>query len=201
MKFSSDIDLDLGDRNVLLNHIKYTSAAMRNVKPIRKHGSGIYVTDVPYDPANDMSAIDYVTGEDRGYVKLDLLNVWLYRLIKDEQHLISLMKEPNWEKLKNRDFVEQLIHVGNHYETMIKMPESIDSIPRLSMFLSVIRPGKKHLIGKSWKEVGETIWISGDDGYSFKKSHAIAYANLVVIHMNLLEQDPTAHQLSQHLFN
>lgn len=75
------------------------------------------------------------------------------------------------------------------------MPEPINSIPRLSMFLSVIRPGKKHLIGKSWKEVSETIWTVGDDdGYSFKKSHAVAYAHLVVIHMNLLEQDPTAHQ-------
>lgn len=66
------------------------------------------------------------------------------------------------------------------------MPEPIDSIPRLAMFLALIRPAKKHLIGKSWKEVAETIWDKGSDGYSFKKSHAIAYAHLVVVHMNLL---------------
>jgi hypothetical protein len=66
------------------------------------------------------------------------------------------------------------------------MPEAINSIPRLAMFLAVIRPAKKHLIGKTWKEVSETIWDKGSDGYSFKKSHAIAYAQLVVVHMNLL---------------
>lgn len=197
MKFSADIDLDFGDRNTLLEHIKYTSAAMRNLTPIRKHNSGVYVTDIPYDPINNMSSLDYTVSEDRGYIKLDLLNVWIYKLIKDENHLISLMKEPNWSNLQNREYVERLIHLGNHYESMIKMPEPINSIPRLSMFLSVIRPGKKHLIGKSWKEVSETIWtVSDEDGYSFKKSHAVAYSHLVVIHMNLLEQDPTAHQLS-----
>lgn len=196
MKFSADIDLDFGDRNTLLEHIDYTSAAMRNITPIRKHNSGVYVTDIPYDPAYDMTAIDYTECESRGYIKLDLLNVWLYKLIKDEQHLISLMTEPNWVSLRNRESFERLIHLSNHYETMLKMPEPIDSIPRLSMFLSVIRPGKKHLIGKTWKEVSQTIWTGGDDGYSFKKSHAVAYAHLVVIHMNLLEQDPTAHQLS-----
>lgn len=196
MKFSADIDLDFGDRNQLLQHIKYTNAAMRKLTPMRKHNSGIYVTDVPYDPVNDMAALDYGECEDRGYIKLDLLNVWLYKLIKDENHLTQLMAEPNWNNLQNREYFERLIHLSNHYESMMKMPEPINSIPRLSMFLSVIRPGKKHLIGKTWKEVSETIWIDGDDGYSFKKSHACAYAHLVVVHMNLLEQDPTAHQLS-----
>ena len=203
MKFSADIDLDFGDRNILLEHIEYTSAAMRNVSPIRKHGSGIYVTDIPYDSAYDMTSIDYTECENRGYIKLDLLNVWLYKLIKDELHLIELMKEPNWLKLQDREFFDKLIQIGNsyHYETMLKMPEPINSIPRLSMFISLIRPGKKHLIGKSWKEISKTIWDKDEDSYSFKKSHAIAYAHLVGIHMNLLEQDPTAHQLSEHLFN
>jgi hypothetical protein len=68
------------------------------------------------------------------------------------------------------------------------MPEPVDSITRLAMFLAVIRPGKKHLIGKSWKDVAKTVWDKGSDGYTFKKSHAIAYSHLVVVHMNLLEE-------------
>jgi hypothetical protein len=68
------------------------------------------------------------------------------------------------------------------------MPEPIDGIPRLAMFLAIIRPGKKHLQGKTWKEVAKTVWDKGNDGYTFKKSHAIAYAHLVVVHMNLLEE-------------
>ena len=66
------------------------------------------------------------------------------------------------------------------------MPEPVDSIPRLAMFLAVIRPGKKHLIGQKWGEVAKTVWDKGTDGYTFKKAHAIAYAQLVVVHMNLL---------------
>jgi DNA polymerase III alpha subunit len=68
------------------------------------------------------------------------------------------------------------------------MPEPVNSIPRLAMFLALIRPAKKHLIGEAWSEVTKTIWDKNTDGYSFKKSHAIAYAHLVVVHMNLLEE-------------
>ena len=68
------------------------------------------------------------------------------------------------------------------------MPEPVDSIPRLAMFLAIIRPGKKHLIGLPWKEVAKTVWDKGTDGYTFKRSHAVAYAHLVVVHMNLLTE-------------
>jgi calcineurin-like phosphoesterase family protein len=74
MKIDSDIDIDFGDRDKLLQLIKHTSAAMRNVKPMRKHATGVYVTDIPYDPVNNMASIDYTVAEKRGYFKLDLLN-------------------------------------------------------------------------------------------------------------------------------
>lgn len=186
MKIDSDIDIDFADREKLLAVIKHTSAAMRNVSPMRKHNTGVYVTDIPYDPVNNMASIDYTLAEERGYFKLDLLNVHVYNQVRDEKHLIELMDEPNWEKLNDKLFVEQLIHLSNHYQSIIKMPEPIDSIPRLAMFLALIRPAKRHLIGKTWKEVSQTIWDKEKDGYSFKKSHAIAYAHLVVVHMNLL---------------
>jgi hypothetical protein len=69
---------------------------------------------------------------------------------------------------------------------MQKMPEPVDSIPRLAMFLAIIRPGKKHLIGLPWREVAKTVWEKDSDGYIFKKSHSVSYAHLVVVHMNLL---------------
>jgi hypothetical protein len=186
MKIDSDIDIDFGDRDKLLSLIKHTPASMRNITPMRRHNTGVYITDIPYDPVNNMSALHYEDAEKRGYFKLDLLNVHVYSQVRDEQHLIELMYEPNWAKLKDREFVEKLIHLSNHYQSIQKMPEPIDSIPRLAMFLALIRPAKKHLIGQSWKEVAKTIWDKENDGYSFKKSHAIAYAQLVVVHMNLL---------------
>ncbi len=186
MKLNADIDIDFGDREKLLKVIQYTSAAMRNVKPMRKHNTGIYITDVPYDPVNNMASIDYTEAEKRGYFKLDLLNVHVYEQVNNEQHLVELMADPDWSKLNDKSFVEKLIHLGNHYQSLQKMQEPVNTIPRLAMFLALIRPAKKHLIGLSWKEVSKTIWDKGDDGYSFKKSHAIAYAQLVVVHMNLL---------------
>lgn len=186
MKFNSDIDIDFGSRDEILKHIRHIPAAMRNVDPIRKHATGIHVTDIPYDSLNNMANLDYTDAEKRGYLKLDFLNVHVYEKIKDEVQLIELMDEPDWDKLKEREFVGKLIHLGNHYDRIQRMPEPINSIPRLAMFLAIIRPAKKHLIGLPWHDVAKTVWDKGSDGYSFKKSHAIAYAHLVVVHMNLL---------------
>lgn len=183
-----DIDIDFGNRDLILEHINHIPAAMRNINPMRKHNTGVYVTEIPYDALNDMANIDYVDAENRGYIKLDLLNVHIYNEIQTEQELLDLMKLPNWDLLKNKNFVEQLVHLSNHYNNLQKMPEPVDSIPRLAMFLACIRPAKKHLIGKTWSEVSKTVWDKTEDGYSFKKSHSVAYAHLVVVHMNFLEK-------------
>jgi hypothetical protein len=188
MRIDSDIDIDLGDRDKLLAVIKHIPASMKNVTPIRKHPTGIYITDVPYDPINDMSSLHYEDAEERGYFKLDLLNVYVYEQVTSEEHLIELMGDPDWSMLKDRSVVEQLIHLGNSYDLIQRMPEPIDSIPRLAMFLATIRPAKRHLIGKSWKEINNTVWNKDQTGYSFKRSHAVAYAQLVVVHMNLLKE-------------
>ena len=194
MKFNSDIDIDFGNRDKILEHIKHIPAAMRKVNPIRKHATGIYVTDIPYDAINGIANLDYTEAENRGYIKLDLLNVHVYDKVRDEAHLTELMQEPKWERLNDRVFVEKLIHLSNHYNSMQKMPEPINSIPRLAMFLAIIRPAKKHLIGLDWKTVSQTVWDKGTDGYHFKKSHSLAYAQLVVVHMNLLESEHTLNQ-------
>ena len=188
MKFNSDIDIDLGDRDKLLSLIDHTPASIRK-NEVKRHNTGIYVTDIPYDSVNKLSAIDYEQAEERGYMKLDILNVHVYNQIRDENHLVELMREPNWSLLNDSKFVEQLIHLGNHYNSLQKMPEPVNTIPRLAMFLAAIRPGKKHLIGLPWSEVTNTIWEKEEGVYTFKKSHAVAYAHLVVVHINLLEEN------------
>jgi hypothetical protein len=192
MKFTSDIDIDFADRSQILEHIIYVSASNIVDGELRKHNTGVYVTEIPNDPIKGFSSIDHKLAEERGYIKLDLLNVWVYKLVKNEQHLNELMKEPDWSMLKDRTTFEKLIHIGNHYDRMMLMPEPINSIPRMAMFLSVIRPGKKHLIGKTWSEVSKTIWEQTEEGYAFKRSHAISYAHLVVVNMNLLRENSMA---------
>ena len=188
VKFSSDIDIDFADRTKILDILPHTTASIIRDGTLSKHNTGVYFTEIPQDPFTGYASIDYEQAEDLGYLKLDFLNVNLYSQVESEQHLIALMQqEPDWAKLYEREFCEQLIHVGNHYDTLIKMPEAVNTIPRMAMFISVIRPAKRHLIGRTWQEVAETVWQRPeDDSYYFKKSHAVAYATLVAVNMNLL---------------
>jgi len=187
---SADIDLDFADRDQVLKLIKATPACQLHQGQIRRHNSGVYVTDIPYDPVNACAAIDYETAETRGYFKIDLLNMTVYQLIKSPDHYQAMLDQsPDWPRLwTDPTWAQQLVHVGNYTELLNTMRP--DSIPRMAAFISIIRPGKAHLQNKPWTEVFESVW-DGDDsrGFVFKKAHAIGYAALVALHMNLLSQD------------
>jgi len=188
MKFRSDIDIDFPNRDEALKLLRHHPAGIIRNDTLVKHNTGVYVTDIPIDPFTGIASVDYEAAEDRGYMKLDFLNVSLYTQIKNEAHLQELMtQEPEWDRLYDPEFCAKLIHIGNHYKTLIQMPEAVNSIPRLMMFMAIIRPAKRHLIGLPWAEVAKTIWDKTEDGqYAFKKSHSCAYSHLVVVNMNLL---------------
>jgi len=186
VKFQSDVDIDFADRQQVLDLLDVTPASIIRDGKLTKHNTGVYATDIPVDPFSGSASLDYQAAEARGYMKLDLLNVHVYKQVKSEEHLIKLMQEPDWTKLYDASICAQLIHINNHLDTLLKMPEPVDSIPRLAMFLAVIRPGKRHLIGRTWKEVAMTVWDKVEGEYSFKRAHAVAYAQLVVVNLNLL---------------
>jgi hypothetical protein len=61
------------------------------------------------------------------------------------------------------------------------------SIEQLGAILAMIRPAKRYLIGKDWTTVMTEVWTKPEnDEYYFKKAHAIAYAQAVVVQMNLI---------------
>lgn len=189
MKFRSDIDIDFADREQALAVLDATPASIIRDGKLTKHNTGVYVTDVPQDPFTGFASLDYNDAEERGYVKLDLLNVNLYKQVRDEAHLVSLMREPNWAKLYDKTICDQLMHVNGHYDLLLQMPEPVDTIARLAMFLAIIRPAKRNLAGKTWKEVALTVWDKPtDDTYYFKKAHAVSYSQLVVVNLNLLDE-------------
>jgi hypothetical protein len=189
MKFSSDIDIDFANRDQILAVLNSTPASIIRDGKITKHNTGVYFTDIPVDPFTGLASVDYEFAEDIGYLKLDFLNVNLYQQVRDEAHLLTLMNtEPDWDRFNtDKVFFESLIHVNNHWNVLKKMPESVDSIPRLAMFLAIIRPAKRYLIGRTWKEVADDVWERPDDDtYYFKRAHGVAYSHLVVVNMNLL---------------
>ena len=185
----ADIDIDLADRNQLLALIETIPARQQNQNQVRRHNSGVYATDIPWDPINQCAAIDYETAEHLGYFKIDLLNMSVYQLIKSPDHYEQmLLQQPNWNRLwTDVEWAKQIVHIGNYSDLLQRMRP--DSIPRMAAFISIIRPGKAHLQNQDWNTVFESVW-DGDasQGFVFKQSHAVSYAALVALHMNLLSQ-------------
>jgi len=61
------------------------------------------------------------------------------------------------------------------------------TVADLAIFLALLRPRKKHMIGWEWEDIKAEIWTAGDDDlYGFKKAHATSYAMVVVVQLNLL---------------
>lgn len=182
-----DVDIDFYDRNQILDIIDHIPAAMVEKNVYKKHNTGVYTQNIPTNPLTGLSSLDYKTAENRGYFKIDFLNVGAYKGVRDEQHLIELMnRAPLWELLEQEDFTDLLFHVNGHTSTLkVMKPKSID---QLAAILAMIRPAKRHLIGQDWDTVMNDVWSRSTDteGYSFKKSHAYAYAMVVIVQMNLI---------------
>jgi len=187
---SADIDIDFADRDLVLNLIQHTPARQLVQGQVRRHNSGVYVTDIPTDPINGCAAIDYEQAEKRGYFKIDLLNMSVYQLVKSSAHYQEMLAAtPPWDRLwQDTAWARQLVHVGNYTDLLKNMRPT--TIPQMAAFISIIRPGKAHLQNQPWPDVFAGVW-DGDDsqGYTFKKSHSLSYAMLVALHMNLLNQD------------
>ena len=182
-----DIDIDFADRSNALEKIKYITASIKDENgTFKKHNTGIYCTSIPYNPFTGLSNIDYKEAEERGYFKLDFLNVSIYKDVQDEKHLTTLMEtEPLWDLLEQDDFSNLLFHINGHGNILRQMKPT--SILQLAAVLAMIRPAKRYLIGKDWDSVMETIWTKPEnDEYYFKKAHAVAYAMAIVVQMNLI---------------
>lgn len=179
-----DIDIDFSNRDMLLSLLPHRVAKLENGK---KHNTGVYVTEIPHNPLDKLATIDYKTAEDRGYFKLDFLNVHIYKDVRNEEHLTKLTKtEPMWELLEYYDFCSQVFHLSGNEDLVRKLaPKSIE---QLAATLAIIRPSKRYLANDvDWNKIHMEVWQKPEDNsYYFKKSHAFSYAMAVVVHMNLI---------------
>ena len=184
-----DVDIDFYDRDGILKLFKHAPASIIKDDKIEKHKTGVYFHAVPTDPIDGQATLDYKKAEERGYFKIDCLNVNIYKDVKSEQELVELMiQEPDWEMLKDATVVENLFHLNGHFNIVSKLePKTIE---QLAAVLAIIRPAKRHLMHKDWVDIMKEVWIKPADGsYFFKKSHAVAYAQAIVVQMNLISKD------------
>ena len=194
-KVDFDVDIDMRDREEILKLVPHVGASVIRNGESKPHNTGVYFQKVPSDPLTGRAHVDHHDAEEAGYVKVDFLNNHIYQGVRSPQHLRELQaREPMWDLLEHREIVEQLYHIGNHYDLVCAYkPRTVE---QLAMVLALIRPAKRHLQGLAYSELTPEIWERPDDGsYYFKKSHSIAFAMAIVVQMNLLVEQSQAPKL------
>jgi DNA polymerase III alpha subunit len=186
-----DIDIDFLDRTQVLGVIKHVPAAIKeDGSTFKKHNTGVYCHSITHNPITGLASLDYKEAEARGYFKLDFLNVSAYRGVRDETHLKDLLStEPLWDLLYEKEICDQLFHINGYHNLFRKLKPG--NVLEIAMFLALLRPAKKHLIpvceAQGWSAIEQEIWAKSTDGsYGFKKSHAVAYAHVIVVQLNLI---------------
>lgn len=176
-----DIDIDFADRSKALALLRHVRASLDGQTA---HNTGVYFHSIPTNPWTGAASISYREAEERGYFKVDFLNNSVYYGIETEFELdILLSQTPAWELLEHREFVEQLAHIGNHFDVVDWFKPT--TLEELAVVLALIRPGKRHLLFGDRKTAVEQAWTSAD-GYQFKKAHAVSYAAMLIVQMNKL---------------
>src|SRR5210317_289474 len=181
-----DIDLDFFDRDSVLEKFKHIKGSRLEKDELKKHNTGVYFHNAPIDPFTERCTLDHKVADERGYFKIDMLNVHIYEHVKSEEHLNSLMrKEPIWQLLEHEDFSEKVFHLSGHSELLKQLKPT--SVEQLAATLAIIRPAKRHLLNEDWQTIMNEVWTKPTNGeYYFKKAHAVSYAMACVVHMNLL---------------
>lgn len=150
---------------------------------ILPHPSGVYLEPVPVDPLTGCCAFDYKYGDEKGFMKVDLLVNTSYANFESKQEVLDgLHADIDWDLLLDEKIVSRLPHIANHFDTVkLCKPRSIEE---LADILALIRPAKikmldDYLVDK--KRVRRNLYKrpKGDKVY-FKKSHAISYAAMIV---------------------
>lgn len=186
----TDIDIDMMDRDDLLQLVPHVNASMINDSIIKKHNVGVYFQDAPVFMNTGMCSIDYKKTGRYGFFKVDVLNNSVYEDIESEEQLDALLAmEVDWTMLQTRHIVEQLPHIANHYELVTSM--SPTSVKDLADVLAMMRPAKKSMLNEYMKnkdKTRESLYTKPDDGqFYFKYSHAIAYAVSITVRMNYMK--------------
>lgn len=183
---ATDIDIDTADRKKILALFPHTVATIKRDKKDLKHNTGVYFHKMPRDPFTGMATLDHKEAEERGFFKIDVLNVGIYKDVQDPEHLERLMAMPvQWGLLEHDEITDNLFHVNGHGDILRSLkPQSIE---QLAAVLAIIRPAKRYLLNSDWNTIMNNVWTKPDnDQYYFKKSHAIAYAQAVAVQLNLL---------------
>lgn len=170
---------------------QWPKASMVQNGKLMKHPCGVHPQNIPIDPVTKLAAIPYAEAEEQGFFKIDFLHLHVYDYFSSKEEINALLEiDPEWELLRSPSVVSQLFQLSKHFKTIQEMNPC--TIEELADTLAIIRPGKSYLIPryKTGKDFVRTkLYEKGDveaSAYGFKKSHAIAYALVVVLQLHLI---------------
>jgi DNA polymerase III alpha subunit len=187
-KVQTDVDIDVYGREDILRGVECIFGRIdRPDGKVEKHPTGVYFQNIPRDPVTNVSTLDHRIANDYGYFKIDFLNVNMYEHIRDEAHLLELLnKEPPWDFFEYREVTDQLFHLKGYSHLLQRYkPKSVED---LAAILAIIRPSKAYLQQESWEKIINEVWVKneGNESYQFKRCHAISYALVIIVNLNLL---------------
>ncbi len=185
-----DVDIDFKiDFDPLVYFKEAIRASMVKNKELIKHPAGAYFQSMPIDPVTDLAAIPYEQAEELGYFKIDFLHLSLLDCFENKQQIRTLLKkEPDWNLLQDRRAVSKLFQIHKHYDLLAEVKPK--SVQELADCIALIRPGKRNLAKLYIKDpntIRQELYRKPEDGYYFKKSHAVAYALTIVLQLHLVK--------------
>lgn len=185
-----DVDIDCDPRfkpdTVFKNWPRATVLKDGSLTP---HPCGVYPQKMAKDPVTGLAAIPYDVAEDLGYLKVDFLHLSVYQHFKSRAEIEELVKkEPDWSLMLLPSTQGKLFQLSKHGELISDLrPKSILEVADI---MALIRPGKRHFIGlykKDRTSARKILYAADESGYSFKKSHALAYSYVVLLQLHLIE--------------
>lgn len=183
-----DIDIDVKNNTELFAKLNVIRASLVKDNELKPHPCGVYFQYMAIDPITNVAAIPYDKAEDLGYFKIDLLNLGIYSKFESRDEIKQLLEiEPNWNLLSDREVVSSLFQINKHYDLINQIKPK--SIIELAECLALIRPQKMHLVNlymNNKQTALKYLWNQEDDGYAFKKAHAISYAMVIILQLHLL---------------
>lgn len=186
-----DIDIDFSStfdpRQLMKQAIP---ASMVKNGQLVKHPCGHYFQTIPVDSHTGLAAIPYEEAEVLGYFKIDFLHLSLLDKFKSKEEIRQLMsKEPNWSLLQNPEHVAKLFQIHKNEKLLRQVKPS--SVQELADCIALIRPGKRHLLDQYLRDKSRTrtqLYAKEENGYSFKRSHALSYAFTIVLQLHLISR-------------
>jgi DNA polymerase III alpha subunit len=188
MTFSADIDIDFPTSFKPEKVFPWTRASIVKNGFLSPHPCGVYPQNIPQDCVTKLAAIPYEQAEELGYAKVDMLHLGVYDYFESREEILELLKiDPDWGLLLIPTEQKKLFQLSNHGDVLNEVkPKSIEE---LADVLALIRPGKRQL-AKLYKVdragTRRILYAKDESGYSFKKSHAIAYAMVIVLQLHLI---------------